>query len=232
MNSACEPDFGMKSDLEWRMRAMEVERERERKRGRFHPATGKLLPRESRNRSIHDRAFVREPLGLRKDAELWITYNPWREDRLRMLEEHPELVWTIGFCDPDALNGYVAWPKRHGPRLPMKTGGLVQYIPVHGGVTYAVKDSFATVWGFDTMHAGSQDVERTNPDWIRYECALLHHGLQVAEGLWPKFRRERDVQKRAEMAQALLDIEPAASGGLGDRLGFTALFNLLGGKIG
>jgi hypothetical protein len=218
-------------NLSLEMRVMEARREKERKLRRLNPATGKLLPRESRNRWIHDQAFVREPLG-RGDAELWITYTPRREDHIRMREEHPELFQTIGLCDPDALNGYVAWPKRHGPKLPMETGGIIQYIPVHGGVTYALKDSFATVWGFDTMHAGSPGVERTNSDWIRFQCHLLHHGLQVAEGLWPKFRRERDVHKRAEMAQALFDIEPAASGGLGDRLGFTALLNLLTGKIG
>jgi hypothetical protein len=210
---------------------MEAQREAERKLRRFHPVTGKLVPAESRNRWIHDRTLIREPLG-NGPAELWITYTPGREDHLRLREEHPELALTISFCDPDALNGYVAFPKRHKPNLPMGTGGLTQYIPVHGGVTYSVKDSFAAVWGFDTMHAGSPDVERTKPEWIRYQCHILHHGLQIAGDLWPRFHREPHVGRRAEMAQALFDIDEAASGGLQDRLGFEALINLLGGKIG
>jgi hypothetical protein len=214
-----------------RMRESAAARERQRKLRRFHPATGKLVAKPSRNRLIREAAIVCEPIGKR-GAELWITYTPGREDFLRMREYHPELVLAISTCDPDALNGYVAFPKRHAPRLPMTTGDLVQYIPVHGGVTYACKDCIAAVWGFDTMHGGSEKVERTDRDWARYQCHILHHGLEIAEEMWPEFRRERDLQKRAAMAQALFDIDPAASGGLKERLGFEALIGLLCGRIG
>jgi hypothetical protein len=214
-----------------RMRLSAAARERQRKLQRFDPATGKLVPKVNRNRSIRDAAVVREPIG-RGNAELWITYTPGREEFVRLRERCPELVLAISTCDPDALNGYVAFDKRHAPRLPMTTGDLVQYIPVHGGVTYACKDSIAAVWGFDTMHGGSEKVPRTDRDWMRYQCHILHHGLEIAEDLWPKFRRERNQVKRAEMAQGLFDIDPAASGDLKERLGFEALISLLCGRIG
>jgi hypothetical protein len=219
-------------DATRRLRLYEIERERQRKQRRFHPVTGKLVPTVSNNRIIREKALVCEPIG-RGRAELWITYNPGREEFLRMRERCPDLVAVLSLCDPDALNGYVAFDKRHAPRLPMDTGNLVQYIPVHGGVTYAVKDSIAAVWGFDTMHGTSERVERTDREWMRYQCHILHHGLEIAADLWPKFRRERDQAKRAEMAQALFDIDLAASGDFNERLGFEALLNLfLGGRIG
>ena len=40
--------------------------------------------------------------------------------------------------------------------LLMNTEGLVQYIPVHGGVTYACKDSFAAVGGGFGENLGSR----------------------------------------------------------------------------
>lgn len=217
-------------DIGRELRGMQLRREAARKAARFD-ADGRLRRRESRNRGIHDRAHIREPIG-RGGAELWICYPPLREEtlRIRANEELWELCGAL-VLDPDALNGYVAFPKRHAPRLPATTGGLAQYIPVHGGVTYAEKDSFAAVWGFDTMHHNSASFPRTDPEWIRYECALLHHGLQVAAELWPVFRREPDPAKRAAIAQGLFDIEMAASGGVTDRLGFEALLSLLTGRI-
>jgi hypothetical protein len=164
-------------------------------------------------------------------VELWITYSGMRESALRIRQEHPELQYTIATLDPGALNGYVAFPKRHAPRLPVNYEGLVQYIPVHGGCTYAVKDSFAAVWGFDTNHANSEKIPRTDPNYIRYLCHVLYEGLQAAEKLWPKFRREPDLRKRAEMANAVYSIDIAASGTVVDRLGVSALLSLMGGRI-
>jgi hypothetical protein len=216
----------LKRQKRWR----EQERAQERKLARFHPVTGRLLPKDSRNRLISDDALAREPIG-KHGAELWITYTPGREEFLRVRRLYPELDSTLKFCDPDALNGYVAFPKRHAPRLPMDIGNIVQYIPVHGGVSYAHKDATAAVWGFDTMHAGSEDVPRTDRDWMRHQCHILHHGLEIAAGLWPEFRRAGQA-RRIEMAQGLFDIDPAAEGGLDKRLGFQALVNLMCGRIG
>ncbi|HEY1897029.1 MAG TPA: hypothetical protein VGG62_12180 [Terracidiphilus sp.] len=197
---------------------------------RTDPATGKLAKTVSNNAYIRSKAIVVEPMISRRGAELWITYNGARGDFLRMRKEFaPTRAST--FCDPDALNGYVAFPKRHAPRMPITTGGIVKYIPVHGGATWACKDATAAVWGFDTMHAGSENVERTNQDWIRYQCHVLHHGLEIAEELWPKFKRATQAQ-RAEMAQQLFDIDVAASGRTTDRLGFEAMLGILFGRIG
>jgi hypothetical protein len=131
-------------------------------------------------------------------------------------------------CDPDALNGYVAFPKRSAPQVPAGFGNIVQYIPVHGGINYATKDAFAAVWGFDTLHLNSELQPRTDPDWIRGQCLILYCGLRRAEKLWPEFRRAT-LKRRAELAQELFGILPGTP--LRDA-GFTALCNLVMGKVG
>jgi hypothetical protein len=131
-------------------------------------------------------------------------------------------------CDADALNGYVAFPKRRAPHIPPGTGSLTSYIPVHGGVTYASKDSFAAVWGFDTMHSGSEHEPRGDKDWILANCVILYRGLLLAAKLWPEFRRAgRD--RRMVLAQQLLDLIPEQP--LMEKLGFEALINLMCGKV-
>jgi hypothetical protein len=213
-----------------KLNRMMERREAERRAARFRP-DGKLRPAESRNRHIAGEALVREPIPDGYGAEFWITYTGMRESwlELRTSPIIAKLPEAMKLGDPDALNGYVAFPKRHAPRLPAGTGNIVQYIPVHGGVTWARKDSFMAVWGFDTMHHRSEHEPRTNQDWIRAHCWILYRGLMLAEQLWPEFRRASQ-SRRAELAQQLLDLVEEQS--LGDKLGFEGMISTLFGRVG
>jgi hypothetical protein len=211
------------------LRQMQWERDTERRAARRW--NGKLVPATSQNRAIAEAALVREPLPGNRGAELWITYSASREAALALRADRAmarlELATTL--LDPDALNGYVAFPKRNAPRVPRNTGNIVQYIPVHGGITWAVKDSYMAVWGFDTMHWASSEQPRSDRDWIRANCHLLYRGLLLAEELWPEFRRATQ-ERRAELAQRLLDL--VGEQPLIDRMGFQALIGLLTGRVG
>jgi len=123
----------------------------------------------------------------------------------------------------------VAFPKRHAPRLKMGTGNIVQYIPVHGGITYMEKDSVAAVWGFDTQHLSSEKEPIAEPEWVVANCWILYRGLKLAAKLWPEFRRAGNM-RRAELAQQLLDLVEEQP--LGDKLGFEAMLSVLTGRIG
>lgn len=207
--------------LRWHKEARETARKAARR------SAGKYIPREDRNRYLAAQALVREPLA--NGAEAWVTYTAGRADFLRLREQPALTSIAHQLCDPDALNGYVAFPKRAAPKLPAGTGDIAQYIPVHGGVTYATKDGYMAVWGFDTMHAGSEVEPRTDKDWILANCWVLYRGLLQAAQLWPKFRRA-DRFHRAEMADqllALIEEQP-----LNKKLGFEAMFNTLFGKVG
>jgi len=109
------------------------------------------------------------------------------------------------FLDPDALNGYVAFPKRKAPKIPRTANGIVRYIPVHGGVTWGRKDGFACVWGFDTGHHNSLEVPRTDPDWIMKECLILLAGIRKAEELFPRYKRA-GREERLEIGQMIYDV--------------------------
>jgi hypothetical protein len=211
------------------LRRLQARHETERRAARFRP-DGKLRPQISGNRHLAERTLVREaiPGG---PAELWIAYSGLRESALRMRED-PVLMHLTelpGLLDPDALNGYVAFPKRRAPHLPSGTGNLVQYIPVHGGITYACKDSYMAVWGFDTGHFDSDNQPRSDRDWIRANCWVLYRGLLLAEQLSPEFRRATE-QRRAALAQQLLDLVEEQP--LVEKLGTEAMINMLSGKVG
>jgi hypothetical protein len=209
------------------LRRMNARREAARKAARLKP-DGSLALARSANAHIAQAALVREPVPNGRGAEFWITYCAGRDEFLR-LRDDPAFS-KLTFCDPDALNGYVAFPKRQAPSLPRSTGNIVQYIPVHGGVTWARKDSFMAVWGFDTMHATSEREPRTDQDWIRANCWVLYRGLLLAAKLWPEFRRASQ-KRRAELAEELLDL--VGEQPLMEKLGFEALIGtFLGGRVG
>lgn len=208
-------------------------REAHRHAARFRP-NGTLVPAGSRNAWIARHALVREAIPGSRGAEMWITYTGLRDSWLRMREDKDlcaQLPELMKMSDPDALNGYVAFPKRHAPRVPHNdTGNIVQYIPCHGGVTLACKDSFMAVWGFDTTHCNSENEPRSDKDWIRANCWILYRGLLLAEMLWPEFRRASQP-RRAEIAEQLLALVDEQS--LRDKLGFNAMITtLFGGRVG
>jgi hypothetical protein len=214
-----------------RLRRMQARHEAERKAARFRP-NGKFRRVESWNADIVKEALAREPIPGGNGAEFWITYSGMRESWLRLRESQiaGQLPETMKFGDPDALNGYVAFPKRRAPKLPHGTGNIVQYMPVHGGITLARKDSYMAVWGFDTMHCDSEKQPRTDQDWIRANCWVLYRGLVLAEKLWPEFRRAPQ-HRRAELAQQLLDLIEEQP--LMEKLGFEAMIGtFFGGRVG
>ena len=219
------------AELAAAVRDIEARREARRKAARFRP-DGKLKPAASPNRKIAESALVREPIPGGQGAEFWITYAACRNEWLRLREDRglAHLELTLKLCDPDALNGYVAFPKRSAPRLPANDiGNIVQYIPVHGGITWARKDSFMAAWGFHTMHSGSENQPRTDRDWIRAHCWLLYRGLMLAEKLWPEFERA-PKWRRAELADELLGLVEEQP--LSEKLGFTAKLGILTGEVG
>ena len=68
--------------------------------------------------------------------------------------------------------GYVRFPKK--PVKEDSYNGILTYIPVHGGLTYAEWDEYGKVYGFDCAHSGDED----NPDvcdisWLKGQCHLM-----------------------------------------------------------
>lgn len=140
------------------------------------------------------------------------------------LEKLPGLLEMDG-----ALNGYVAFNKRHSPvtvRRREATDGILAYVPVHGGITSVNKDQTASVFGFDTCHYYSKHFPITDKSWIQWQCKVLHEGLVIAGKIEKDYLRARGNNKRcAEILQPLRDLMPE------EELGFGAMINLLSGEL-
>lgn len=128
-----------------------------------------------RNHAAYLRSLAIEIGELAHGVEYWIIPNAMSEEcgRLRLAEKDGKL--PVGYCErlktimdmEGALNGYVAFNKRHSP-LPVRDrgigDGILAYVPVHGGITYINKDQTACVFGFDTAHYNSECYPRTEQE--------------------------------------------------------------------
>lgn len=111
-------------------------------------------------------AGIRQPLA-----------DSWEHDGLQygiVHSDSPIPGWPRHHC------GYVAFPKR--PVSEKGYGGLLTYVPVHGGITYAQEFTDGSmVYGFDCAHAGDESNPNTSDlTWLRSECLKLGLGVALA----------------------------------------------------
>lgn len=77
------------------------------------------------------------------------------------------------------------------PRLVAESGydGLLRYVPVHGGITYAAEsETGQMVYGFDCMHVGDE----TNPHWddpmnVLKEARKMEFAIRIATFFEPLY---------------------------------------------
>lgn len=108
--------------------------------------------------------------------------------------------------------GYVRFPKR--PFREKGYDGIVQYVPVHGGITFAQEDlDGSMVYGFDTNHAGDEgrDDELDNHVWLTHQCHLMGEAIRILR------RYERRYKRRSPLGRARLldDLSRRVLGHLG-----------------
>jgi hypothetical protein len=122
-------------------------------------------------------------------------------------------------------NGYVCFPKR--PTQETGYRGLLTYVPVHGGITYAEADDAGMVYGFDTMHDRSEDHPITDPKWIKAQCKVMAQGVLLAAKLEAEYLAtpEDKPQERAVVCQKVRDLAPDME------MNFGMMINLLGGRL-
>lgn len=130
--------------------------------------------------------------------------------------------------------GYVQFPK---PFLQEEYYyGIVQYVPVHGGVTLMIHNPDNSVtYGFDCAHAGDGTDPNTHDlSWLHNECEKMAQCLALAaDGYEQAYLQSQDDQSRAEVIDAyherLKDLN-VAEFVLTDN--FNAMINVMfGGKV-
>lgn len=167
--------------------------------------------------------------------EYWIVDNPMgREfdeicERMKDQDVPPdtwELLLGHARHYAGALNGYVVFPKRDCPvGMGPRATGILEYVPVHGGITYATKDALGCVFGFDTAHHSSPHLPIAEPKWIKWQCEVMYEGIKLAGKVEPEYRKTRNNLRRAELVQPILDLIPEGEWSMG------VMLNVLMGRL-
>jgi hypothetical protein len=179
------------------------------------------------------RSVATETGEIAPGVEYWIAPSRLGEEFEKMKKLEAEGVLPPGYLENSffkdmvgALNGYVAFPKRRAPLRTRKADGIVDFIPVHGGVTYYHKDATACVFGFDTGHFNSSHLPITDKAWIKWQCKVLYEGVVKAAAIENEYRHAQTNDARAKILQPLADLIPE------EDLGTGALIRIMfGGKL-
>jgi len=127
--------------------------------------------------------------------------------------------WIVPASFHGGYNGYVVFPKR--PVKEREHEGIINYVPVHGGITYAEKDKLGMVYGFDTCHYNSDDFPKNDMKWIKKQCEIMIKGILAASKVEKEYRKSKSNEEKAKHIQKVADVNPT------NDLGFGAMINLL-----
>lgn len=97
--------------------------------------------------------------------------------------------------------GYVRFPAR--PVAEEGYRGILTYVPVHGGITYAEEDNEGMVYGFDCAHSGDDsDPEVSDLAWLKAECQRMAQAVSIAAGYEEEYLAGKDDEARAQTLDA------------------------------
>lgn len=131
--------------------------------------------------------------------------------------------WVVPAPIFDGYNGYIVFPKR--PVKEKGYEGILSYVPVHGGITYANQDKLGMVYGFDVCHFNSDEIPKTDPKWVKEQCKIMLMGILKASEVEKKYKKVKSNEEKAEHIQKVADVNPT------NNIGFGAMINLLSGKL-
>ena len=95
--------------------------------------------------------------------------------------------------------GYCIFPERF--LVEQGYGGMVTYVPVHGGVTYAEKrEDGSMAYGFDCAHSGDEaDPRCRDINWLRKECEDMAEAIKIAGRYERDYLLAQTNEDRAEV---------------------------------
>jgi hypothetical protein len=159
--------------------------------------------------------------------ECWIAKSGLWAEAERMKKEDPAIyarIYGNGLIPQPGYNGYVCFKQK--PVVEPAFRGVLAYVPVHGGITYAVHDELGSVYGFDTAHAGSENHPTRDVEWIRGQIDVMVRGILVAASVEEEYlKADGNNQRRAQLIQQVADVQPSES------LNFLAMVNLICGEL-
>ena len=105
--------------------------------------------------------------------------------------------------------------------------GFRAYVPVHGGLTYATKDTGGYVYGYDCGHAGDEANQKlTDIDWLTAHTERLVLMIRVGRWFEPLYNLSGNNRWRAWLIERYWQIV-----GRPDEFSFGININLLCGRL-
>lgn len=129
------------------------------------------------------------------------------------------------------FNGYCRF--KHKPVIEEGYHGILNYVPVHGGITYCRHSKGVSTYGFDTAHSDDENNPLCrNIEWIEFQCRLMADSIRIAARFEPAYLKFRDKRTRAFVVDKFHSAIRRKTGqnfNLGNNFG--AMINLLCGEI-
>jgi len=158
-------------------------------------------------------------------------------------EDMAEIVWKkgnvkfalvkqkiIGFGE--YYCGYCIFPKRF--LIERKYDGIVTYVPVHGGITFAEeREDGSMVYGFDCAHAGDEKKpELKDIEWLKRECERMAKALKIAKKYEKRYLLAKDNKERAKVIEEFLkEVKEKTGAEFKLTENFGAMINFLCGEL-
>ena len=121
-------------------------------------------------------------------------------------------------------NGYAIFDKR--PVREMSYGGLLVYVPVHGGITYAQEAEDGTMaYGFDTGHCDSGMFPICDLGWVKCQIDVMIRAIRLCAELEPEYLLSATNKERAPICGKVLALQP------GQPMSMGAMLAVLGGNL-
>lgn len=134
--------------------------------------------------------------------------------------------------------GYVRLPKNpfKGNKRTYDTGftveydGIVRYVPVHGGVTYAKsEDDGSIVFGFDCNHLNDDENGRLSDiDWLTNHCEQFGRWLLIAASFEDRYIDATDNTSRADV---LDEMQESFGVPFGENNDIMTMFRVMAGSL-
>lgn len=128
----------------------------------------------------------------------------------------------IAMSPMDTMNGYCIFPKC--PTVEPDYNGILTYVPVHGGITYARAEGKKMIYGFDTCHFNSNKYPINDIEWIKGQIAVMIKGIKKAAEIEKEYLLSSSEDK-VKYCQEVQDMQPEQG------VNFGVMINILGGKI-
>jgi hypothetical protein len=111
------------------------------------------------------------------------------ENKAELIWERDGITYALVKNSNPYLNHYCGYARfAERPVQEESYHGLLTYVPVHGGITFAHADDAGMVYGFDCGHAGDDtNQQRQDIDWLKAECERMGVAIRDAAQYEPDY---------------------------------------------